>query len=143
MDHYRYMELTFDIIPQGIIYEYNLTEISHIGKVYIDILKGVYCFPKAGIIARNKLKNHLEKHGYQPVKFTSVLWTQKFKPMSFALIVYYFVIDYVGKTCIASHPSTPRIIQNHNLLGREIVLCAHYQVELQVETCIHINASLH
>ena len=37
MDRYEYMKLPFDIIPQDIIDEYNLTNILRSGKSYIDI----------------------------------------------------------------------------------------------------------
>ena len=50
--------------------EYNLTEISHNRKIYIFIQKGVYVLPQAGIIAHDRLKKHLENHGYQPAKLT-------------------------------------------------------------------------
>ena len=36
-DHYEYMQLPFDITPLEIIDEYNVSDISHTGKVYIDI----------------------------------------------------------------------------------------------------------
>ena len=47
------MQLPFNIITQDIIDEYKLTEISHNGKVYIEIRKGVYGLPRAGIIAHD------------------------------------------------------------------------------------------
>ena len=37
-DRYEYTQLPFDIIPQEIIDEYNLNDIAHNVKVYIDIL---------------------------------------------------------------------------------------------------------
>jgi hypothetical protein len=36
------------------IYEYGLEELAVDGKVYIEIQKGIYIFPQAGILA-NKL----------------------------------------------------------------------------------------
>ena len=56
MDHYEYMQLPFDIIPQDIIDWYNFIDISHNLKVYIDILKGMYGLPQAGRIAHDRLK---------------------------------------------------------------------------------------
>ena len=53
------MQLPFDITYQYIIDEYNLTEISHNGKVYIEIRKGVYGLPQDGIIAHKLLGKHL------------------------------------------------------------------------------------
>ena len=73
IDHYKYMQLTFDIIPQDVINEYNITGIAHNKKVYIAILKGMYGLSQAGIISPDRLNNLLEKHVYQAVKFTSGL----------------------------------------------------------------------
>ena len=75
----------------------NLTDITHNGKVYTDIWKGMYGIPQSGRIAHDRLKNHLEKHGYQTVKFTPRLWNHKSRPTSFTLIVDDFGINYVGK----------------------------------------------
>ena len=96
MDHYKYIQLPFEIIPQEIIDGYNLTDISHNGKVYIDIWKVMFGLLQAGRIAYGRLKIHLEKHRYQPVKFTTRLWTHKSRPVSFTLIVDDFGIKCVG-----------------------------------------------
>ena len=70
MDRYEYMKLPSGIPPQEIINKYNLTAIAKNFKVYIKIRKGMCSLPKSGRLAHDRLKNHLEKHGYQPVKFT-------------------------------------------------------------------------
>ena len=57
----------------------------------------MYSIPQYEIISHDRLKNCLEKHGYQPVKFTPVLWTHKSRTISFTLIVDDFGIKYVGK----------------------------------------------
>ena len=54
MEHYKYMQLPFDIIPQEIIDEYNLTDITHKVKVYINIQKGVYGIPQALRISHDR-----------------------------------------------------------------------------------------
>ena len=51
--------------------------------------------PQAGKFSHDKFKNHLKKHGYQHVKFTPGLWTHKYRPISFTLIVDYFGINCV------------------------------------------------
>ena len=45
--------------PQEISDKYNLTEITHNGKVYIDTQKVMYGLPRAGIIAHGILKQYL------------------------------------------------------------------------------------
>lgn len=45
MDRYEYMVLPIDIIPDTLIKDYNLTDISSNGKVYVRIEKGIYGIP--------------------------------------------------------------------------------------------------
>ena len=80
------MQLNFYIIPQDIINEYNLTDISHKGKVYIKIQKGVYGLQKYEIISHDRFKNNLEKHGYKPITFNPLLWTHKYRLISSTFI---------------------------------------------------------
>jgi hypothetical protein len=55
MEHYEYMRLPIDIIPKEIIDQYNLLPLVQNGYIYIEIRKGMYGLPQAGIIANNKL----------------------------------------------------------------------------------------
>ena len=57
MERYEYIQMRFEIIPQEIIYEYNLNGIINNGKVYIKILKGVYALPQAVGIVNDIFKN--------------------------------------------------------------------------------------
>ena len=55
-------------ILDEIIYEYNLKEKVHTdGYVYIEIQKGMYGLPQAGMLANKLLKRRLAKHGYYEV----------------------------------------------------------------------------
>ena len=69
MERYKYTQPPFGIVPQDIVDEYNLTEISHNGKGYIYIQEGMYGLTQAGRIAHDRFKKRLEKHIYQPVMF--------------------------------------------------------------------------
>ena len=91
------MQLPFDNTTQEITNAYNLNEIAHNLKVYLHIKKGMYGLAQAGRIAHDRLKNHPEKYGYQPVKFTPVPWTHKSIPISFTLIFVDFGINSVEK----------------------------------------------
>jgi hypothetical protein len=53
MKRYGYMHLPIGIIPQEIIDQYELLPLVHNGYVYIEIRKGMYGLPQAGIIANN------------------------------------------------------------------------------------------
>ncbi len=55
LPNYEYMHLCLDIIPEEIILAYNQQDIANPnGWVYIEIRKGMYGLPQAGILA-NKL----------------------------------------------------------------------------------------
>ena len=64
MDRYEYINLPLDIIPEEIIQQYNLRNLSHKGFVYMEIQKGVYGLPQAGKILNYELRLHLPKFGY-------------------------------------------------------------------------------
>ena len=71
MDRYEYMVLPINIISQAIIQQYNLTNMSVNNKIYIQILKGMYRLPQAGILANQQLVTHLKTLGYY--QFTHTL----------------------------------------------------------------------
>ena len=48
MNIYEYMKLPLDIIPEEIIQQYNLRNLSHKGFVYKESQKGMYGIPQAG-----------------------------------------------------------------------------------------------
>ena len=59
MNRYEYMNLPLDNIPEKIIQQYNIRNLSHKGFVYMEIQKGLCGLPQAGKIANDKLKIHL------------------------------------------------------------------------------------
>jgi hypothetical protein len=53
----EYMRLRLNIIPEEIIVKYNLRDlVDEEGWVYIEIRKGMYGLPQAGIIANQLLE---------------------------------------------------------------------------------------
>jgi hypothetical protein len=60
MERKEYMRLPIAIVPQEIINEYNLAHLVYIGFVYIEICKGMYGLPQAGILANQLLTKRLE-----------------------------------------------------------------------------------
>jgi hypothetical protein len=57
MPNPEYMRLQLDIIPEEIIVAYNLRELATLdGWVYIEICKGMYGLPQAGILANQLLE---------------------------------------------------------------------------------------
>jgi hypothetical protein len=67
------------------------------GFVSIKIQKGMYGFPKAGILAQELLVKCLNKHGYCQNPITPGLWRHDFCPISFTLCIDDFGIKYVGR----------------------------------------------
>ena len=84
-------------IPHEIITHYKLHDIVHNGKVYMEIHRGMYGLPQAGILARKQLIRFLEHYGYARVCHTPGLWSHTLHPISFCLVVDDFSVKYIGK----------------------------------------------
>ena len=63
----------------------------------MEIRKGIYGLPQAGILANNLLKKRLAKIGYFEVPHTPGLWKHITRPIQFTLVVDDFGIKYVGE----------------------------------------------
>ena len=83
MDRYEYMKLPLDIIPEEIIQQYNLRNLSQKGYIYMEIQKDMYGLPQAGKISNDKPKLHLAKFGYEPAPITQVYGGNKLAPFNF------------------------------------------------------------
>ena len=94
IERFEYMKVHIGLIPKEIIDQYDLTKIACNGWEYLEIQKGMYGLPHAGILVNNKLKAYLATFGYYPTKFTPGLWTHESRDITFALIVDNFFIKY-------------------------------------------------
>jgi hypothetical protein len=56
LDQYKYMKMPLRLIPDNIIEHYGLQEKAVDGYVYMEIRKGMYGLPQAGILANKLLK---------------------------------------------------------------------------------------
>jgi hypothetical protein len=98
MERYEYMRMSYDILPREIIEKYQLDEIkTEDGWVYIEIRKGMYGLPQAGILANKLLTKRLAEHHYYPCQHTPGLWRHKWRPITFALVVDDFGVKIKGK----------------------------------------------
>jgi hypothetical protein len=97
MARYKYMRLPITIIPQEIIDEYNLLDIVHNGFIYMEIRRGMYGLPQAGIIANQLLTERLAPQGYYQCRQTPGLRRHKWRPVLFSLVMDDFGVKYVGK----------------------------------------------
>jgi hypothetical protein len=58
------MKMPESLFPQDIIEHYHLLNIVLNGYIYMEIQKGMYGLPQAGILANKILKFYLAKHRY-------------------------------------------------------------------------------
>jgi hypothetical protein len=91
------MVINLSSLPQDIINEFGLLELAHEGRVYIEIQKGTYGLPQAGIIANELLQRRLALDGYRPTEHTHGVWKHETRPVWFSLVVDDFGIKYIGR----------------------------------------------
>jgi hypothetical protein len=91
------MVINLSSLPQEAIDKYHLIKLSHDGKVYIEIQKGMYRLPQANILANELLQRNLAKDGYRPTQHTHGLWTHDTCLILFSLVVDDFGVKYVGR----------------------------------------------
>jgi len=98
MDRYEYLKMKIEHFPEDVIEAYNLREkVTPDGYLYVEVRKGMYGLPHAGILAQNLLEERLEKKGYRQSKLTPGFWKHDWRPISFTLIVDDFGVKYVGE----------------------------------------------
>jgi hypothetical protein len=81
MDTFEYMRIPTKIIPHKIIEQYTLPPLVSDGHVYIEVQKGMYGLPQAGIPANQLLARLLAIHGYHQTEFTLGLWRHLTRPI--------------------------------------------------------------
>jgi hypothetical protein len=91
------MAVNLSSLPQETIDKYDLLNVAQDGKVYIEIKKGMYGLPQAGILANKLLQRNLANDGYRSTQHTHGLWTHDTRPISFSLEVDDFGVKYVGR----------------------------------------------
>ena len=74
-----------------------MISLVHNGWVYIEIRKGMYGSPQAGILANKLLTTRLHEYGYEPSRDTPGFWKHRWRPISFSLVVDDFGVKYVGR----------------------------------------------
>ena len=91
------MRIPLHLIPNHFVKQYDLDNKSKNGYVYMEIRKGIYGLPQAGILANNLLRKRLTKFGYYEVAHTPGLWKHITCPIQFTLVVDDFRIKFFGK----------------------------------------------
>jgi hypothetical protein len=64
IERYEYMRMRMADMPEEIIQQYNLRDKEKDGYMYVEIRRGMYGLPQAGIIAQNLLEKRLNACGY-------------------------------------------------------------------------------
>jgi hypothetical protein len=106
-----YIRVKIDNIPKEIINEYKLREIANKqGMVCIEVTKGMYGLPQAGLLTNKLLEQRLNKHGYFQSNLVPGLWKHTTRPISFTFVVDDFGVKYIGKEH-AEHLMT--VLQEH------------------------------
>jgi hypothetical protein len=67
MTRYEYMKMPIALIPQEIIDEYNLMPLVYKDHIYMEIQRGMYGLPQAGLLANDLLTERLAAKGYYQV----------------------------------------------------------------------------
>ena len=65
--------------------------------MYVEIRKGIYGLPQAGMLAHKKLSKHLLDADFYASEHTPGLWQHRTRPIQFSLVVDDFGVKYVGK----------------------------------------------
>ena len=97
MDRYEYMRIRADLIPDAFKDAYNLWNKINNGHIYMEIRRGCYGLPQAGILADKLLKKRLANDGYFELPHTPGLFKHTSRPIQFSLVVDDFGIKYIGK----------------------------------------------
>ena len=85
--------------PEQVIIEYKLREIADSkGIVFIQANRGMYKLTQSGLLVNELLEKRLNKRGYHQSKLVPGLWSHKWRPVQFTLVVNNFRVKYVGKT---------------------------------------------
>ena len=84
----EYIKLKLADIPQEVITEYKLRDIStKDDSVRLEVNKGMYGLPQAGLLAQELLQERLAQHGYHQSKIIPGLWKYESRPILFTLVV--------------------------------------------------------
>ncbi len=93
MECYEYMQLWLDSLPQEIINKYKFTNIVDAdGWIYVEVQKGMYGLPQAGILVKKLLQKRLAIRGYYQCQHTPGQWRHMWRDITFCLVVDNFGI---------------------------------------------------
>jgi len=90
--------ISINDIPEEIIIEYKLRKMADSkGMVYIQTNRRMYGLPQSGLLANELLEKRLNKRGYHQSMLVPGLWSHKWHPVQFTLVVDYFGVKYASE----------------------------------------------
>jgi hypothetical protein len=88
MEHYDYVRIPVNVIPNSIMVKYNLLDSVNPHRICIsEICKGMYGLSLASRIANNRLTTFLAPHGYALVLSPLAFGHTKMSNLAFTLVV--------------------------------------------------------
>jgi hypothetical protein len=94
----EFIRISINDIPEEIIIEYKIRETADSKvMVYIQANQGMYGLLQSGLLANELLEKPLNKRGYHQSKLVPGLWSHKWRPVQFTLVVDDFGVKYVGE----------------------------------------------
>ena len=96
LDRPEYLRITSKFLPQNIIVKNNLQPYLSNGSILFQVKKGMYGLPQAGLLAQNRLIQHLAAHGYHQTA-TTCLFRHDANGTDFSLVVDDFGVKYTTK----------------------------------------------
>jgi len=90
----EYMRIKLDHIPAHVIEQHGMAAYARHGAVIVAVHKGIYGLPQAGILAQDRLVEHLAAHGYMQAPNTPCLFKHLTNSVAFTLVVDDFGIKY-------------------------------------------------
>ena len=93
----EYMRIPLKLLPDAIMAKYHLAEFVTRDSVLFEINKGMYGLPQAGLLAQQRLIQHLAKAGYTQAPNVPCLFRHTTRNIAFTLVVDDFGIKYTTK----------------------------------------------
>ena len=140
MENYEYMRIPVRHIPDIIMTQYQLAPLIHNDHIMVEIQKGMYGLPQAGLLANKRLTAHLRAHGFIPAPHTPGLFTHDTRAIKFCLVVDDFGVQYVGRDNAEYLMTVLRAtVQYHARLVGIPLLWSHTPLGLHSATrrCLH------
>ena len=98
---YEYLHLKLADIPQNVAEKYTLeAKVTKHGWVYVEIQKGMYGLPHAGLLVQELLEQWLANNRYHQSKLTPRLWSHETRHIQFCLVIDNFGIKYVSRDTV-------------------------------------------